>query len=201
MSHFENRGQTKTKKEMVSVMHFSKLPARKLILVFALSWMALASRADQIRLRAPILEAPGFPSFFDVFVEIDLPPIAFPGPPVPGPAGGTIGGVTVGGGATVAPLGPDGSGFIDVEMLQLQLTGPGIMIRESPTRPSLGKMPNGSTITSFFDVFVELSVDDGQSWIPYDQPLQQTVPDGGATAAMLGASLAALAGLRRKRVG
>jgi hypothetical protein len=81
-------------------------------------------------------------SFFDVFTELSL------------------------GGAT-PPL-------VDIptEMLQLDIRGPQLMIRESPTLPSLGKttiMDDGSgqyRIGSFFDVFVELSLDGGQTWLP-----------------------------------
>jgi hypothetical protein len=56
---------------------------------------------------------------------------------------------------------------------------PGTMLRESPTRQSLGLTdiapdPGGFRIDSFFDVFTELSIDGGQTWIPSDQPSHQT---------------------------
>jgi hypothetical protein len=68
------------------------------------------------------------------------------------------------------------TGTFDTEMLQMSLQGNTpfgpVMIRESPTRASTGK----TTITdlgggmyhidSFFDVFTELSVDGGASWLP-----------------------------------
>jgi len=73
----------------------------------------------------------------------------------------------------------------ETEMLQLDLAGgslpPGIMVRESPTNPSLGKhqaTPLGGgdfMVNSFFDVFTQLSVDGGQTWLPANQPLRVTL--------------------------
>jgi len=70
---------------------------------------------------------------------------------------------------------PDYS-LYDAELLQLDiLTGgarPGVMIRESPTLPSLGvtriePQPDGPfVISSFFDVFTELSLNNGITWLP-----------------------------------
>lgn len=74
--------------------------------------------------------------------------------------------------------GPDGTGgtLYDTEMLQLDLSGgtlpPGVLIRESPTLQSTGKTTidpspgGGFKVDSFFDIFTELSVDGGQSWMP-----------------------------------
>ena len=66
--------------------------------------------------------------------------------------------------------------FFDTEMLMLDISGgnlpAGCMIRESPTMASMGKTNISSTmdgmyhIDSFFDVFTELSLDGGQSWMP-----------------------------------
>jgi len=67
----------------------------------------------------------------------------------------------------------DSTRYFDTEMLQLDITGGslpmGIMIRESPTRASLGRTSErvtggGYQVESFFDIFTELSVDGGQSW-------------------------------------
>jgi len=64
---------------------------------------------------------------------------------------------------------------VDLELLALDLTGSfpaGMMLRESPTLASPGHMQQtdlGSGtyhVTSFFDVFFELSLDGGQSWSP-----------------------------------
>jgi len=65
-------------------------------------------------------------------------------------------------------------------MLALDLTAsPGavLMLRESPTRASLGKTTiqsqasgGGYRIGSFFDVFTEISLDGGQTWSPSSEP-------------------------------
>jgi len=66
------------------------------------------------------------------------------------------------------------------EMLSLNLSGggmpPGVMIRESPTLNSHGQtsiQPNSGQfqIDSFFDVFVEMSLDGGQTWGPATAPM------------------------------
>jgi hypothetical protein len=62
--------------------------------------------------------------------------------------------------------------FFDTEMLQLDISGGPLLIRESPTRPSLGKTSitdlGGGLyqIDSFFDVFTELSLNGGATWLP-----------------------------------
>jgi len=70
-----------------------------------------------------------------------------------------------------------GTSTFDTEMLQLDLAGGTVLIRESPTLQSLGKhtiRPDGSLfrIGSFFDVFLELSTDGGASWIPADRAIR-----------------------------
>ncbi|MBM4102535.1 MAG: HYR domain-containing protein, partial [Planctomycetes bacterium] len=62
------------------------------------------------------------------------------------------------------------------EMLSMNISGGdltsmGIMIRESPTKASVGgiaieTLPSDYQIHSFFDIFTELSVDGGQTWYP-----------------------------------
>ncbi|UCG49376.1 MAG: hypothetical protein JSU94_06255 [Phycisphaerales bacterium] len=59
-----------------------------------------------------------------------------------------------------------------VEMTLLgELSGMPIIIREDPRKPSIGRQTNTDrgegqfTVESFFDVFTELSVDGGQTWI------------------------------------
>src|SRR5204862_545297 len=69
-----------------------------------------------------------------------------------------------------------GGTSIDPQMLSLYIGGgslpQGVMIRESPTRQSLGRTsvrqtPEGDyLISSFFDIFTELTTDGGQSWFP-----------------------------------
>jgi len=70
-----------------------------------------------------------------------------------------------------------GTTTFDTEMLQLDIGGgtlpPGVLIRESPTKQSTGKTTErpgagGFYIDSFFDIFTELSVDGGQTWMPSD---------------------------------
>lgn len=110
-------------------------------------------------------------SFFDVFVELDLPDLG-------------------GGGQffvdsffdVFVELNVEGSvseaGTFDTEIVSMSLAGnlggTPVMLRESPTIPSVG----GHDITdigrglyevdSFFDVFTELSVEGVHNWIPAD---------------------------------
>jgi len=129
------------------------------------------------------------------FTSCDPPP-----PPVPGPGTDhTFGSnvraeISIGGGpfnTVQAPAttrvtvmyccpGPGGREVFDTEMLQLDITGgtlpPGAMIRESPTRASTGRTTirptggGGYAIDSFFDIFTELSLDGGQTWMPQESP-------------------------------
>lgn len=74
-----------------------------------------------------------------------------------------------------------GLAVFNTEMLQLNLTGNSpfgpMRLRESPTRQSLGKHtlrpdPRGFRSSSFFDVSLELSTDQGQTWIPAARPIR-----------------------------
>jgi hypothetical protein len=62
-------------------------------------------------------------------------------------------------------------GTFNTEMTQLDLSGPGVLLQESPTKASTGQtkienMGGGLyQITSFFDVFTELSLDGGATWV------------------------------------
>ena len=80
-------------------------------------------------------------------------------------------------------LGSAGSNCtVAIEMVAMSLVSianPMLRVRESPTLSSSGTMTmvsdgsgNGGTLNSFFDVFVELSLDGGQSWVPAVQPIQ-----------------------------
>ena len=70
--------------------------------------------------------------------------------------------------------------FFDTEMLQLDISGgtlpAGVLIRESPTLQSIGQTTiedlGGGVfkIDSFFDVFTELSLDNGNNFVPADRP-------------------------------
>jgi len=65
---------------------------------------------------------------------------------------------------------------VDLELLAIDFSPTafpaGMMLRESPTQASVGHFqqtevtPGNYHITSFFDVFFELSLDNGQSWSP-----------------------------------
>ncbi len=75
--------------------------------------------------------------------------------------------------AIVASTGSGSSGFYDAEMTFFNLNLPGgLLVRESPTEPSRGVIqirPQAdatSIISSFFDIFTELSLDGGASWSP-----------------------------------
>ena len=70
-----------------------------------------------------------------------------------------------------------GTAYFQTEMLQLNIGGgnlpAGVMLRESPTRASLGQHTitpasagSGVLVSSFFDVFLELSADGGATWVP-----------------------------------
>ena len=82
------------------------------------------------------------------------------------------------------------TGTFQTEMLQLDLTGGGIMVRESPTLASLGRttitdLGGGSfKIDSFFDIFTELSLDHGANWIPATGTAERVelVPEPGSLA-------------------
>ena len=77
-------------------------------------------------------------------------------------------------------------------MLQLDLTlGGGTLIRESPTRQSLGQtqitdLGGGQfRIDSFFDVFTELSVDGGQTWLPSTDASDDCASDGAVESELM----------------
>lgn len=92
------------------------------------------------------------------------------------------------------------------EMLSLNLGGLpfGAMIRESPTLASSGghtileTAPSGFQITSFFDVFTELSIDSGATWIPATGPVHIQNPEPGSLA-LLASAAAPLICRRRRR--
>jgi hypothetical protein len=139
-------------------------------------------RIDTMQFKGPPLDAQVTPlptgggsnqisSFFDVFTELDLGPGTTP-QMVHGVADVTLR-------ITDCCGGGGGGGTFDTEMLSMNLTGQfqgsgglmPFMIRESPTLQSLGThtvTPDaaGTLITSFFDIFTELSLDGGQTFYP-----------------------------------
>lgn len=131
-------------------------------------------------------------SFFDVFFSVSLT----------GPTS-----VMVGGGYT-----PGSTGTFPTEMLSLNLSGNTmfgpVMVRESPTQASTGQ----TTVTdiggglyhidSFFDVFTELSLDGGASWIPSTGPVHvelAPVPELSSLALVGFSALILAASLGRRR--
>ncbi len=96
--------------------------------------------------------------------------------------GQTFNPVTANGAAAVeitnrADLNTGSSRFYDTQMTQLDLSGgslpPGMMVRQSPTLPSLGEttvrqdpIANNFHHRSFFDIFTEVSLDGGNTWSP-----------------------------------
>ena len=80
----------------------------------------------------------------------------------------------------ITVVGSADSGLYDTEMLALNIQGgdlpPGVMLRESPTLPSRGStqitpQADGTyRIGSFFDIFVEVSLDGGQNWASAQAP-------------------------------
>ena len=78
--------------------------------------------------------------------------------------------------------GAGNTSIFDTEIFSLDLSGDSpsfglIRLRESPTKQSLGKHtiapdPRGYRVSSFFDVFLELSIDDGQTWIPANRSMR-----------------------------
>jgi hypothetical protein len=135
--------------------------------------------------------------------------------------GGPAQGMTMNGPVTTVaylkgPASPTGS--FDTEMLSMNLLGTfmgnPVMIRESPSRPSLGKTsiedvgpagpPDGPYhIDSFFDVFTELSLDGGQTWIPKAGPRATRVYLGGvpepASISLFAIALMGFASFVRRR--
>jgi hypothetical protein len=156
-------------------------------------------------------------SFFDITYHIELEGLGVGGGPVPFLATGSAH-VSGTGGTTGLGDDYDGDGDFDVADFTLfQLYGPiddfdvaldslelvgsgGIRLRESPTLASTGRilrrdLPDGNfQIASFFDVFVELSIDGGATWTPGSSSLQfqTTIPEPASLSLVaLGAMLTA----------
>ena len=166
-------------------------------LVPAIQLVSLDFDVSNGRISPPAAGGFGISSFFDVFTDITL--VSNGGAPThfSSHMNGQMKITNAGGGA------------YQTEMLQMDITGgllpAGMMIRESPTLQSLGQTtitPQGSqfTINSFFDVFTELSLDNGQNWSPAsgsEHMVGGPTPEP-ATFLAIGAGLFGL-GLRRRK--
>jgi hypothetical protein len=101
------------------------------------------------------------------------------------------------------------TGTFQTEMLSMNLSGNvpmPFLIRESPTLQSLGvtnTTPIGGgqfLINSFFDVFTEISLDGGASWMPSTTgPGHVTLVPEPTTFALVGLGLLGMAGVARRR--
>jgi PEP-CTERM motif len=111
------------------------------------------------------------------------------------------------------------TGFFDLELTSLDLIGSAgpvsFSIRESPTLVSSGRMQvtdvggGDFRIDSFFDVFTEISLNNGQSWQPAQGPpvhfqsdtygVTSEIPEPGSFLLLAGAGLSLLAVRRRRR--
>jgi hypothetical protein len=165
-------------------------------------------RVDSMELIGPPLDAKVIPlpsgggsgqvtSFFDVFTELDLGPGTVP-QQVQGTAGITFR-------ITDCCGGGGSGGTYDTEMLSLDLTGlyqssgglAPFMLRESPTLASVGQhmvTPAGDGtyfISSFFDVFTELSLDGGQTFYPASSSFRLNIASVPEPPALLLAALGA----------
>jgi hypothetical protein len=113
-------------------------------------------------------------SFFDVFVDLD-----------PSPGNSLLHPIGRGEWVTRDPFSPGGVDPVPIELLAMNLVG--VLVRESPSRPSQGatlresptrqshgraQIESSATgplvIHSFFDVFADLSLDDGVHWQAMD---------------------------------
>jgi hypothetical protein len=106
----------------------------------------------------------------------------------------------------------DTTGQWTTEMVGMSLSGvgptpPSVMVRESPSLPSLGQTritdigsPGGRYhIDGFFDVFTELSFDGGANWFPSIASTRVNLVPEPAGLMLAGMALATLVGLARRR--
>jgi hypothetical protein len=105
----------------------------------------------------------------------------------------------------------DTTGTFATEMVGMSLSGTGptppfVMVRESPSLPSLGFtriLDNGNGtyhIDSFFDVFTELSLDGGANWMPSLGPTRVNLVPEPASAVLGLLALIGLSGIRARRL-
>ena len=103
--------------------------------------------------------------------------------------------------------GADTAGTWDTEIVSMSLMGevPDRIIRESPSMQSLGSVTVNDLggglyhIDSFFDVFTELSVDGGSSWMASAGSTRFVIVPEPATMSVLGVGALMVLARRRKR--
>ncbi|MBI5020751.1 MAG: VCBS repeat-containing protein [Ignavibacteriales bacterium] len=110
-------------------------------------------------------------SFFDIFTEVSLDGLIWS-------PKSNVSSVSL---ACTNQHDDGGVTYFDTEMLVCDFEavggGSAIRLRESPTRASLGRtslrsMPDGTyQVSSFFDIFTEISLDGGSSWSPATEPM------------------------------
>jgi hypothetical protein len=104
----------------------------------------------------------------------------------------------------------DTTGTFVTEMVGMSLSGEGptppfVMVRESPSLPSLGQtritdIGGGQYhIDSFFDVFTELSFDGGANWLPSTGPTRVDLVPEPSSIVIVAMALIGLAGVGRRR--
>lgn len=150
-------------------------------------------------------------SFFDVFAEFEAPP-----------TGGSSTGffdvfteIRVDGGPFVPLSGKgtlvhrdSGLPYLEAEILSMSVSSslgsPSLLMRESPTRPSLGQTKltiagRETRVDSFFDVFFDLSLDGGATWLSLTESVPLgTVPEP-ATGTLLAMSVIAATTIARRK--
>lgn len=154
-------------------------------------------------------------SFFDIFTEL-----SYDGGQTWTPDAGTFSSES-----RLPPSAMDNGGLFDTEMLSMELresptkisTGQ-TLLRESPTLASLGKghvtvlknancqsgvCSDGYSVDSFFDVFTEISIDGGTTWIASDNSVRMNMATSAvpvpAAAWLLGSGLLGLIGVARRK--
>ena len=139
-------------------------------------------------------------SFFDVFVDVTIPSF------------GTVPSTGTGPSDTTDTIiqrlsGAGGDGTFSTQMTQLDMSlGNGILVRIDPQTTSTGQATTADIgggnyqITSFFDIFTDLSLDGGNTWTPSTGPATmalESTPEP-STLALVGTGIAGLLAFRRR---
>jgi hypothetical protein len=165
---------------------------------------------DGVELEEPILSAPStnevtpppagmtFTSFFDVFTDITFTPIGS------GPTTYTAEAV-----GSESITGPVSGNTYDTQMERLDISGgtlpPGVEFRIDPTTPSTGQTTIDGTgpymISSFFDIFTDISLDGGNTWTPATGSITENLTSLPEPTGLLFLGLLPVFLMRRRRGG